>query len=325
MEKLKFPANPNLYNSGDRHSNDPESTADGCTELLLKGAQEGLLDLVQDAVESGVSLAAVNAEGKTALQLATESGHEDVVAFLSSRGADGQQETLFWTAVESGHVDTVQYLLEEGAEVDQINARGATALSVAAQQGHTDMVALLLKAGANFRHTDAEGHPALIRAAQNGHVAVVRLFLAAVPDEGTEQSPLAAAEAGEVEVLLRLVCAKAAVNRANRDGRTPLFAACENGHLAVALLLVGVGAVVPGSGLHIAAQNGHTKVARLLVSAQVDVDCIDKKGRTPLHIAAENGHTEMVQLLVSAKAAVDRAYADGRTPLHIAARNCNVE
>lgn len=32
---------------------------------------------------------------------------------------------------------------------------------------------------------------------------------AMVPDEGTEQSPLVAAEAGEVEVLLRLVCAKA--------------------------------------------------------------------------------------------------------------------
>lgn len=40
---------------------------------------------------------------------------------------------------------------------------------------------------------------------------------------------------------------------------------CQNGHLAVALLLVGMGAVVP---LHIAAQNGHTKVAQLLVSAQ---------------------------------------------------------
>lgn len=59
------------------------------------------------------------------------------------------------------------------------------------------------------------------------------------------------------------------VDQTDAEGRTPLWAACFDGHLVVAALLVGAGAAVdaakPSSGatpLYLAAQEGHVEVAR---------------------------------------------------------------
>eukprot|EP00667_Euglena_gracilis_P000524 EG_transcript_524 len=255
--------------------------------------------------------------------MAAEHGHGDGVPPC---GQPELGEARFWAAVEEGNADALQGLLREGAAVDQTNAGGAAALSVAAERGHVGAVALLLKEGADVHHLDAEGHPALIRAAQNGHLAVVRLLLASVPDDAAERPPLGAAEAGDLEAVLRLVCAKAAVDRASFGGRTPLYAACENGHLAVAVLLVGVGAAVNHNDnfgrtpLNVAATNGHTEVVQLLLSAQAAVDYADKSGCTPLSAACQNGHLPVATLLVGAGAELDRADERCRTPLHVVAK-----
>ena len=58
------------------------------------------------------------------------------------------------------------------------------------------------------------------------------------------------------------------MNRANEDGVTPLFVACQQGHVDVARLLLDNGAEVDRNGatpLFVACQNGHVDAARLLL------------------------------------------------------------
>ena len=74
-------------------------------------------------------------------------------------------------------------------------------------------------------------------------------------------------------------------------GTTPLFAASENGHLAIVQYLVEQGA---------------------------NKDKADKHNQTPLFAAAEMGHLAVVQYLVEQGADKQKADCDGVTPLQIA-------
>ena len=84
--------------------------------------------------------------------------------------------------------------------------------------------------------------------------------------------------------------ARATVDLANNDGRTPLLAA---------------------------AQNGHHEVATALIAARANVDLANNDGRTPLLTAAQNGHHEVVTSLRAARATVD-------LPNRAGARRCSM-
>ena len=71
------------------------------------------------------------------------------------------------------------------------------------------------------------------------------------------------------------------------EGETPLFAACANGHLAIAQLLVEQGAdmektYVSWTPLNIASNNGHLDVVRYLLEQGADRDKANANGYTPL-------------------------------------------
>lgn len=63
-------------------------------------------------------------------------------------------------------------------------------------------------------------------------------------------------------------CGAATVDHADNENRTPLWTSCQNGHLAVARLLLGAGAAV---------------------------NAAQRNGCTPLYVAAEFGHAEVAQ------------------------------
>ncbi|RVE40711.1 hypothetical protein evm_014639 [Chilo suppressalis] len=109
------------------------------------------------------------------------------------------------------------------------------------------------------------------------------------------------------------------------DGGTPLFVACQCGHLPVVEELLRRGADVnacmkdKASPLFIAAQNGHDDVCRALLAAHAHVDAARADGATPLWIAAQCGHTHAARTLLAGGARVDHVRQDGATPLFKAA------
>ena len=68
-----------------------------------------------------------------------------------------------------------------------------------------------------------------------------------------------------------------------------------------------------------AASIGAIKIVNELLDAGVDVNSLDKRGRTPLHWAASRGRSENIQTLFAAGAYVMARGGDGWTPLHWAA------
>ena len=124
--------------------------------------------------------------GKSALILAGELGHQDIVRSLvkhpgleiNLKDEDGYSG-LIWAA-DNGHQEAVwEFLQHPLLQVNAVDLDGHSALTWAADRGHTEIVTLLLDHGeldVNVR--DLEGFTPLICAANQGHRKVVKLLLA---------------------------------------------------------------------------------------------------------------------------------------------------
>jgi ribosomal protein L12E/L44/L45/RPP1/RPP2 len=90
---------------------------------------------------------AIISGNKTALMLAIEAGHLDVVQYLVEHNANvnlfaGRPFSPLMLAAQAGYLDIIQYLIAHGADID---AQGLTALKLAAIQMHPDVITYLIK------------------------------------------------------------------------------------------------------------------------------------------------------------------------------------
>jgi ankyrin repeat protein len=177
-----------------------------------------------------------NAYGRTALQCAVLGGHEAVVTFLLSQGAqaingDSYGITPLMSACDiMGHVGMVQKLVEhmEGQGLDQRDQQGKTALHWAVRDGHTEAAALLLKNGAGASVRDKYGMTPLMWAGEMGHLGALQILLQEVGEQGLRQRHVAgntalhwAARCDREEVLLALLLAGADPTIKDNKRRTP--------------------------------------------------------------------------------------------------------
>ena len=91
----------------------------------------------------------------TALHIATEIGHVDVIRYLVEQGADvekmtGSCFTPLMIASLYEQFDAAQCLLQEGADVNMANPRNETALHFAACNGNIEIATLLMFRGADL-------------------------------------------------------------------------------------------------------------------------------------------------------------------------------
>ena len=134
-----------------------------------------------------------------------------------------------YVACENGHVDLARLLLNKGADIDRAEKEGGWApLLFACQNGHVEAARLLLDRGARF-----DGKQLMDVACKGGHVNVAKLLMErGVIDHVDQDGSTAlhrACHTGEVttaETLLKLGPADA-INQKDKQGRTPLFVACE--------------------------------------------------------------------------------------------------
>ncbi|KAK6364055.1 hypothetical protein LTS17_012539 [Exophiala oligosperma] len=210
-------------------------------------------------------------------------------------------------------------------------------LSIASGKALFRLMSVLIR-----KQTPSRGviYKAFTKAAHLGLTDCVDLYIQKAfdpndrPDEEYNTTPLqAAAEGGHLEVVDRLLTAKANANvnaaPSEEYGRTALQAAAEGGHLEVVdrLLTAKANAAPAGSGgrtaLQAAARGGHLEVVDRLLTAKAHVNAAAALcgGRTSLQAAAEGGHLEVVDRLLTAKANVDALDpgSGGRTALQFAA------
>ena len=127
---------------------------------IIEAAKNGNIDQIRALIAEQVDLNARDREDNTALHLASEKGHTEIVkALLTGEGIDiNARENYEWTplhyAARNGHIEVVEVLLKNGAQVDLVSDEHDTPLHFAARNGHIEVVEVLLKNGANI---EAEG------------------------------------------------------------------------------------------------------------------------------------------------------------------------
>ena len=239
-------------------------------------------------------------------------------------------------ASRRGLTGIVEMLLDHGAPAALQNDYGECPLLIATKSGHEDIVRILLsRAPSSVDMEDDGGDTALSIALDDDMVEITRLLLQEGKflgsNECLEECFLDSVQDGRTGVLGIMLQRKLVdPNLIQKDGRTPLLLAAENGHGAVVKQLLDTGRVDADTKnedgwtpLLLAAHNGHEAVVKqLLDTGRVDADTKNNNGWTPLLLAAENGHEAVVkQLLDTGRVDSDAKNKDGRTPLFQAAMN----
>ncbi len=122
--------------------------------LLLVNSEAGILQEERLRAQTRVYVnKRWHDDGMTALQIAAENGHLEVVKRLLDDGAvvnmeDEQGLTSLHYAAKNGHLEVVKSLLDAGAEVNRKDNQGETALDYALNSGQEEVGLVLIEAGA---------------------------------------------------------------------------------------------------------------------------------------------------------------------------------
>ncbi|KAG9490171.1 hypothetical protein GDO78_005842 [Eleutherodactylus coqui] len=149
------------------------------SEVSLKNAlTSGNVKLVEDLLDSGISVECYFRFGWTPLMYAASVGNLELVRLLLDRGANANFERDKFSvlmaactgrASEENIVKCVELLLSRNADPNVCCRKNMTALMLAASEGHTQVVTLLVAHGADLNAQDQNGFTGLTWAARSGH------------------------------------------------------------------------------------------------------------------------------------------------------------
>ena len=172
--------------------------------------------------------------------------------FRQIRATQIERNERLLQAVESGDIEQVRRVLTGGSVVNARTRAGLTALSVAVIRGYEDIALLLIEKGASLDARDRSGDR------ENQHPGNSPVHYAAIY--------------GRTRVLEAMLDRGVSPNLRDRNGRTLLMLAVEN---------------------------GHRDTARMLLRRGADPNARSALGETALELAKRRGDTEMMRLLQS--------------------------
>ena len=193
---------------------------------LIAATKRKDLNKVEELIKSGANLNTKDTFGGTALIIASNIGHTEIVKLLIESGSDVNiasndgRTALMKASGRRGDADIVKLLLENGADSDIQNNGGSTALIYACKIGNIDIIKLLLENGANPDIQDKFGRTALIEASW----------------------PHANQRINSLGIIKLLIDAGADLDIQERHGATALMEALMRGHMDIVKLLIESGA-----------------------------------------------------------------------------------
>lgn len=288
---------------------------------------------------------------RTALHLAAEAGHLQIVEALLKAGAQADtpvvdgvapfDRTAMHLAAANGHHQVVRTLLAHGAAFDRQtrtwDGPGDTPFSMAAEAGHAEVIAALAEAGAELTGPSGSARP-LTTAAGAGHVDAVRELIArgAPVAAGRQEALVEAANGGHLAVVEALLEGGADCNQFPPDNWSALAASVANNHVEVARRLLAAGADPDGGSgglgpLDQAIMNGHLDLVQLLLDAGADVNRRGSGGKTPVmdaitfHPSTGEEISPLLSALIAKGADIDAQNEKGETALHLAIDQSKVD
>jgi uncharacterized protein len=291
-------------------------------------------EAVQLLLELGADSNLKNVDVSVPLSCACQYGHKAVVELLLQHGADIRATvegggypgvTVLMLAVHSGHLDVAKVLLAKGANVNAVDQgrRSALTFAAAARSNRAALVKLLLQHGADPRLRSKMGESPLLSAVVSGDAECTQLLVDAGADVNTrcglalpstnellESAGIEGVTVTTVHGIVTVVLADGSqqpLPTALRDvivsdmTKTVLLAADTP---AVVKVLLAAGADVhatTGLGntcLHTAAaRNYPASVLCLLIKAGVNLQAVNREGKTAAVVAHDKGNTLAAALL----------------------------
>jgi ankyrin repeat protein len=189
-------------------------------------------------------------------------------------------------AAARGDAARIEALIAAGEKPNIQDANSRTPLHVAAFLRRHAAARALLRLGADANALDAQRYDIVTIAAVNDDLEMLEVALRGGADARAITSPyagtalIAAAHLGHVEIVRRLIEAKAPLDHVNNLGWTALMEA-----------------IVLGNG-----GANHTATVEALVVAGADVHIPDRNGATPLRHARARGYSQIARILERAGA-----------------------
>ena len=268
--------------------------SDGNTSLHIAVYGNCNKQTLQQIIDKGVSVNALNNRRETALVCACKSAQGDSVKVLLKAGADpkiadAQGYTCLHTAVlKSCSKEILQTIIDHGADVNATDKQNASSLTIACDIGDEDAINVLLKAGADANNADlVYGNSCLYSATLGG---CSKETLQAMIDHGAD------------------------VNGTIKNGVTALTAACSKGNINAINVLLKAGAdpkIAHGQGytcLHTAVLKSCSKeILQTIIDHGADVNSTDKDNVSALTIACCNGDADAINVLLKSGADANNA------------------
>ncbi len=224
--------------------------------------------------------------------------------YLELKNTEGA--TALVVAAQYKHGDLVRFLIDQGANVKNADCWRGTALHAAVRLDDPkwhDIVDVLLLKGADVDAVEKEGATPIFYAIGRRNIVVVEKLLAAnaslsivLKKRGTLLHLIAlCAQKNDLvwlNLIERVVAQGVAVDALDAYNNTALFYAIKQGLLAIA--------------------------ERLIAADPAVVNRQGPDGKTPLHWAVANSKKDLVALLIARGASVNIKDCDGSSPLHLA-------
>lgn len=275
--------------------------------LSYSGGSSVMFAAAGGHVECAKDLMALGADIKD-IAMSSE-GYLDKLAKMIAEGTVPEDDphvdgvTALHVAAQGGHLEMVKFLLENGADVSHLDEAGRSALLMAIQGNHGEVATMLVAGGSDpntpYIDDDGESHNLLFDAimVENEEFALLLIEKGAdlyYADDKKVTTLLQASHRGLTEVVKALLAKHAAsgkdgfINDASEDGITALIAA---------------------------SSEGNADAVKLLIEAKADVNVVDKDGTNALMAGAARGQLDVVSALLPAGANVNAQNSDGHTAL----------
>ncbi|HWV48372.1 MAG TPA: ankyrin repeat domain-containing protein [Microbacterium sp.] len=303
---------------------------------LIQAAWADDVPIASELIADGADVDAQDETQQSAFLIAASEGHLDLLRLALAHDADVDAKdswngTGLIRAAERGHGHIVGALLQAGIDRDHVNRIGYQAIHEAIWLGddtpeYAMTVRALVAGGAELdRPSGGEHLTPLQMAEQRGYATAAQTLDTALSSPAPvdpDAALLAASESGDADAAA--IAIRAGADLETRDAelqRTPLMRAVLNDHVAVAQLLVAMGAD-PDAFDHrqdtpwvMTGVTGSVAMLEALLPGQPDPTIANRRGGTPLHPASERGHVEYVRRAVHLDIDLNRVNLNGWTAL----------
>ncbi|XP_067057908.1 uncharacterized protein [Acropora muricata] len=286
--------------------------------LLHAAAQGGNFDVVEYLLQQNIDISKTCGSNNTAIQLAAENGHLEVVETLKSAGGIPDSLSLHHSAF-NGHKLVVKYLLNVGVKDTCVQGTSSPIVVTHADDKELDETPKVYIYDNHHLHSR---ETALHAAVRQEHISVIKVLLS--EDLNAINCTNSAGRFPQHEaVYLNKFNSLEALLQSGSSSSIQCHSRTSSAMLKSQTSFPGPlqqGACPCGfSPLHLAGKYGYHSVADLLLKHRAAPNIGDCNGSTPLHIASCHGMSAIISLLVDNGADINAKSLNGSTPLHSAA------